>query len=545
MDAMAAAREMLPWASWGNVVLYPLLAFLLSWISAGIGALIASLPLRKVTAASVWTERARRAYPVRVVVRFMGVFAPIFCGVMAFFLSGPFGRVPAVVLAVLNGIAAYAAVLLVRRRVAWRIGMAKWTLLGRLRASLTNGLVLKPHLVLAFLLFAALPEQFDGRAVVLLVAGVFVFAFFAWGGGLLLARAIGLARPASERLRKIVETAATRTGIRPRGCYEVSSVWVNAWAFPFNKRLAFTESILATLDDEELTAVCAHELGHLTEPLPLALCRVVPIFLLLPLATGRLFFAGEGPHELALLIFLGIPVAALGMAVLIRRLSRRLEQRADRIGGEHEGDAGTYGRALEKIHAANLIPAVLAGRGTTHPHLYDRLIAAGTPPAYERPRPPSRWLPIAALSVALFLTGTLFVALPIALPSLGRKHEWAALAALALHGGATELNNLAYLNYGQNNKASAATLYRAAGAADRQSVYAPANLAIVLASLGRCEEAEEAAAEAKVRSRRNGSHTEDVRLAAQARFAVSRCWIFSRNGGETNSRGKDRFNNPE
>src|SRR5262249_20175129 len=129
----------------------------------------------------------------------------------------------------------------------------------------------------------------------------------------------------------------------------------------------------------------------------------------------------------------------------------------------------------------------------------------------------------------------LFVALQIALQSLGQKHEWAALTALVLQGGATELNNLAYLKYGQNDKAGAATLYRAAGAADRQTVYAPANLAIVLASQGLCEEAEEAAAEAEVRSRRNSSYMEDVQLAAKARFAVSRCWIFSRNGEGTNS----------
>jgi hypothetical protein len=238
-----------------------------------------------------------------------------------------------------------------------------------------------------------------------------------------------------------------------------------------------------------------------------------------------------------LLISFGILVAALGVAILIRRLSRRLEQRADRIGGRHAGDAGTYGRALEKSYAANLTPAVLAGRGTTHPHLYDRLVAAGTPPAYERPRPPSRWLTIAALSVSFFLMVTLFPTLPIGLRlglrSLGQKNEWTALVALALSGDASELSDLAYLHYRRDDKASAATLYRAASAADHRTVYAPANLAIVLASLGRCEEAEEAAVEAEARSRRNGSHARDVRMTAQARIAVSRCRIFSRNGRGT------------
>ncbi|HEY7154564.1 MAG TPA: hypothetical protein VH575_11440, partial [Gemmataceae bacterium] len=126
--------------------------------------------------------------------------------------------------------------------------------------------------------------------------------------------------------------------------------------------------------------------------------------------------------------------------------------------------------------------------------------------------------------------GAVFVTLSIGLRPLGQKYERASLVALALRGGATELSDLAYLHYRRNDVAGAATLYRAASAADHRTVYAPANLAIVLASLGRCEEAEEAAAEAEARSRRNGFHARDARLAARARFAVARCRIFSRNG---------------
>jgi hypothetical protein len=41
------------------------------------------------------------------------------------------------------------------------------------------------------------------------------------------------------------------------------------------------------------------------------------------------------------------------------------------------------------MYEGNLVPAVLRGRRLTHPHLYDRLVAAGLAPAYPRPAPPS------------------------------------------------------------------------------------------------------------------------------------------------------------
>ena len=45
--------------------------------------------------------------------------------------------------------------------------------------------------------------------------------------------------------------------------------------------------------------------------------------------------------------------------------------------------------ALETIYKQNLVPAVLRKPGA-HGHLYDRLTAAGSPPAWPRPTPPER-----------------------------------------------------------------------------------------------------------------------------------------------------------
>jgi Zn-dependent protease with chaperone function len=80
-------------------------------------------------------------------------------------------------------------------------------------------------------------------------------------------------------------------------------------------------------------------------------------------------------------------VAALSM----RKRARRMEERADAFGKEAESEAGVYPRALAKLYEENLIPAVMPGKRQAHPHLYDRLLAAGITPDYPRPKPPGRW----------------------------------------------------------------------------------------------------------------------------------------------------------
>jgi hypothetical protein len=67
-----------------------------------------------------------------------------------------------------------------------------------------------------------------------------------------------------------------------------------------------------------------------------------------------------------------------------RDISRKLEVRADEMAKAQEHDPGTYARALARIYQDNMVPAVTAGRGT-HPHLYDRLVAAGVTPDFPRP----------------------------------------------------------------------------------------------------------------------------------------------------------------
>ena len=70
--------------------------------------------------------------------------------------------------------------------------------------------------------------------------------------------------------------------------------------------------------------------------------------------------------------------------------SRRMERRADAVASTHQVETGVYARALEKLYCENQMPAVNATKRMTHPHLYDRLLAAGVTPEYPRPAPPRR-----------------------------------------------------------------------------------------------------------------------------------------------------------
>jgi Zn-dependent protease with chaperone function len=282
--------------------------------------------------------------------------------------------------------------------------------------------------------------------------------------------------------------------------------------------MAFTDGLLAALDDDELTAVCAHELAHLTEPRRVALYRLAPLTLLLALPLARLISTPEGLLAFEVAVLAGALVAVLGL-----RLSRRLERHADELGRAHEGEPGAYARALAKIYEVNLVPPVEGGRGGTHPHLYDRLVAAGGAPDYERPKPPPRAPFFLALTVSSLLALAGYAAVEAGrylLPANEAGPYW----SLALYGGRAEaLARLAGARFERDDKDGAATLYRAAAELDQHSVRYPANLAIVLARLGRCDEAEAAARAALRRLDQPEVGQDEVEVVARAWAAVAWC----------------------
>jgi Zn-dependent protease with chaperone function len=168
----------------------------------------------------------------------------------------------------------------------------------------------------------------------------------------------------------------------------VSEVWLmrmsvaQAFAIPGSRRLLFTERLLELLSDDEISAVCAHELAHLTEAWSDYYRRYVLWFAFLP----WIFFKPT-MHTFGVVGCLALMLISIVVARVYRTVSHKLELRADNIAHTHAPDAATYAWALARIYEDNLLPAGHSKEHNTHPHLYDRLVAAGMAPDYPRPLP--------------------------------------------------------------------------------------------------------------------------------------------------------------
>jgi Zn-dependent protease with chaperone function len=153
-----------------------------------------------------------------------------------------------------------------------------------------------------------------------------------------------------------------------------------AFAVPDIRTLLITERLLEVSPDDELAAICAHELAHLTESKVARYSRCVRMLTFLP----WLFFTPL-IHRWGMTGLFALCGVSLATPRVYRMISRKLESRADHMAKGHEGDAGTYARALTRLYEDSLLPAVTPKRGT-HPDLYDRLLAAGVTPDFARPK---------------------------------------------------------------------------------------------------------------------------------------------------------------
>jgi Zn-dependent protease with chaperone function len=519
MTGLEAARGLLPASVvWGPVFVCALAAFFLSLLSARLGAALALRPLRRARDLT-WAERARLAHPARLAARVNSFLLPGLQIVVAFAVAPPLCGLPAEAFALLLILASYAGAALVAFRVERRIRQGRYTVGQWLRAVSILWLLFYGWVLVLLALFLLMPATFNARAWLLLAAGAAAVLLFQVWGGFYLAWLVGLVKPASARLHGIVARAAGGMGVAVRGVHELAFPAPNAWAFPFLGRLAFTPELLAGLDDEELAAVAAHELAHLGES-PLAhLGRLLPVVLAVPLAAARPLVA-----EFGLLALASVAPFLLG-AVLSRRLSRRLERRADRLAKEWQTQEGAYARALGKLGEANLAPLVEPGKGSSHPHLYDRLVAAGAPPDFPRPRPPARSRALLGLGVSYLALLAAWLGLVFARPSLPPRggDERAILRSLTLGGRtATDLSDLALARRDAGRIDEAAVLYQAAAEIVPDSPYYPASQALALAALGRCGEADGAAREAERRQQRDPRFAEESAVGI-AREAVLGC----------------------
>jgi Zn-dependent protease with chaperone function len=343
--------------------------FCIDWLTA--------LPWRKASAAH-WTDKARLLWPVRTATALNLLLVPV-CLSIAEGAALQVTLQGMVVMAVAGLLGATLATAPLQRRIYPRFTFRSWLRLVSAQWTIRAGIwgVLGVSAVL-------MPEE-PGIATAIIAAGVLLY-ILAWNFGLFMRvlRVIGALRPADQRLRGIVAERARRAGVREPVSWLLDVPLAQALAMPTTRELMFTSRLMEISSDEEISAVCAHELAHLTESK-----RVVGLRLVGTLTYYPLIFLQPAMHYglLALAsIFLWISL----LAQANRNLSRRMETRADKFATEFQGDEGVYARALEKLYCDSLMPAVNSSNRRAHPNLYDRMLAAGIQPDYPRPAKPGR-----------------------------------------------------------------------------------------------------------------------------------------------------------
>jgi Zn-dependent protease with chaperone function len=289
----------------------------------------------------------------------------------------------------------------VRRATAGQLTPLSWVEIQRF------GLLMFPARWVLCLFAALAPERYDTAGWAWAASLLFTLSVVQAGGTYWVARAMGVLSPVPETVRSRVEAVAQAGGAPAPPVYELKFARANALALPLLGWMVFTSSALERLEPPALSAVAAHELGHLREPLGLKLLRVaggVSLFFVM----GFVPAFPEQPLRGFLYGCWLFIIVALGM----RLLSRHLERRADALAHRHEAEPGTYVAALERLYQLNWVGAGVVN--ATHPSLYDRARQAGVQPDYERPKRPLRGARLLVLAFALVFSVCLaFIANPM------------------------------------------------------------------------------------------------------------------------------------
>lgn len=234
------------------------------------------------------------------------------------------------------------------------------------------------------------PAHFGWQALGVHGTGLVLMMLVALGVGFDIAQALGGLQEPDDRLRRLIDRVASRSGHRPKVVLVSRAKIAQALALPWRNALIFTSRLLDALDEQQVEAIAAHEFGHLRESRQSRLGRLGALPLLLVIGAWRLVVEGVGWTGFVVLLALGIFTTVRTLAA-----SRALEFAADEHALEHGNDSDSeqqedrvHALALERIHEVNLSPVNLESKLATHPDLYDRMLACGLEPAYPRPNPP-------------------------------------------------------------------------------------------------------------------------------------------------------------
>jgi Zn-dependent protease with chaperone function len=492
-SALQAVRGELPiWIGLAPLLLWAPAAWLLARWTSGIGLAVVSGPLRRLPPDCHWSERARQAMPVRVTLALCAWLPLGVLSVLAWRAGGVLSPVPPILMSVVTGLAVLAGAISVHPRFARDLGMPRGVR-QIARDDLVYWLLSIPHLGLALVLTWWVRAPFDTQDVAIVAFLALFFAAIAAGGALELLAWLRLTLPAPPQLIHAVEQAARSLGVPVPQIVVLRWGVVNAFAFPLGGRLAFSARCAEGLSDEALVAVAAHELGHLSEPLAVRVLRGAMLFAFLPLVgivacVDRWGVTGVLPPLGGMVVLL----------LLFRIVATRMERRADAL-AHAACPPDIYARALERIYQLNAVPAVMPGKGV-HPHLYDRMLAAGVTPDFPRPAPPPKARGRVALALALSFfvpAATLLAGLPLLLTPFAAHDTRVSDLRIALERGSEPLMQRALIEYSHGNAEPAIRFARAAMAVEPWRHDPHALVAMSLAGAGRCDEARAALLEAE------------------------------------------------
>ena len=202
------------------------------------------------------------------------------------------------------------------------------------------------------------------------------------------------AQPATReqlpRVYQVVEQMTQRLGLPMPKIYVIPSPSPNAFATgrnPKHASVAVTEGILQLLNDEELSGVLAHELGHvqnrdiLTSSIAATLAGAIT--LIARMGYWASLFGGMGGRDsrdrngglggLFMLILAPIAATLIQLAV-----SRSREYEADATGAKTTGNPYALASALEKLEAYSKRLPMMASPSNAHLFIIAPLLGRGS-----------------------------------------------------------------------------------------------------------------------------------------------------------------------
>lgn len=214
-----------------------------------------------------------------------------------------------------------------------------------------------------------------------IIGGAAVYAFIQYFIASKLALAVSgaheIEKKQNPRLYRIVENLAITLGMPTPKIYIIDDPAPNAFATgrdPKHAVVAATTGLMDIMDDRELEAVMAHEMGHVQNydirVSMIAFGLVSAIGLLSDLVARILFFGGDrrDVHPIVMVVGLVVVILAPIVATIVQlAISRQREYLADASGVMTTRDADGLASALEKLQQYG---KPMKRQSTTTAHLF-------------------------------------------------------------------------------------------------------------------------------------------------------------------------------